>query len=117
MRRYLIAFGCAVLLFLTAACQDKNSVKYLSRDVVYFFYQTTCPHCHDAAKYIHEKYPHLAVKSLDIKMPGNQKLFMSAAKDYEVGQMAGTPLICFGDKYIMGWGEKDAALFDEYVKG
>lgn len=114
LRRLLVViFGVAVV-FLTA-CEDKKSVTYLSKSEVYFFYQTTCPHCHTAAQYIKEKHPNLKVKGLDVKMPGNMKLFQQAVKDYKINTAAGTPLICMGNKYIMGWSDKDAQVFDSNV--
>ena len=106
---------CAGALFLTA-CKDENSIETLSQNEVYFFYQQSCPHCHTAAQYIKEKYPHLKIKGLDIAMPGNKRMFQEAAKTYKVGFTAGTPLICFGKKHIMGWGADAPAQFDLFVK-
>lgn len=105
---------CASLVCL-AACRDENSVASLSANEVYFFYQTTCPHCHTAAEYIKEKHPGLKVKSFDVKMPGNMKLFQQAVKDYKITDAAGTPLIGMGDNYIMGWGDREAQAFEKYV--
>lgn len=116
MRRLLVALFCFVVMLLTA-CDDKNSVRYLSKNEVYFFYQTTCPHCHTAAQYIKEHHPDLKVKGLDIKMPGNLRMFHQAVSDYKIETAAGTPLICMGDNYIMGWNDSDTKLFDEYVSG
>ncbi|MBQ8481571.1 MAG: hypothetical protein IJ532_03470 [Alphaproteobacteria bacterium] len=114
LRRLLVVLFGLVAVFLTA-CEDKNSVTYLSKEEVYFFYQTTCPHCHDAAKYIKEKHPDLKVKGLDVQMPGNMKLFRQAVKDYKITSAAGTPLIAMGDVYIMGWGDDKEKKFEEYV--
>ena len=103
------------------ACKDEgkdgngNSVSSLSENEVYFFYQPTCPHCHRAAEYIKEKHPNLKIKSLDIKTPGNMKLFRQAVKDYKIRTAAGTPLIGMGDSYVMGWGDEEAGAFEEYV--
>ena len=103
-------------VFFLASCKEKDDIVALSANEVYFFYQETCPHCHHAADYIQAHYPDLAVKSLDIKMPGNLRLFESAVKTYKVGSNVGTPLLCLGKNYIMGWGDEDAARFDAYVK-
>lgn len=115
LRRLFVAFCCAAVVFLTA-CKDKNSITSLSRDEVYFFYQTTCPHCHSAAAYIKEKHPALKVKNLDVQLPGNMKMFRQAVKDYKIMSAAGTPLICMGDNYLMGWGEDKEKLFEDYIK-
>jgi len=114
LRKLLTGLFSISILFL-ASCKDDNSLQYLSKNEIYFFYQETCPHCHTAAQYIKEKYPDLKVKGLDIKMPGNMKLFQQAVKDYKITTAAGTPLIGMGDKYIMGWGDEEVKAFDKYV--
>ena len=45
-------------------------------------------------------------------MPGNMRLLQQAAKSYELGDSVGTPLICFGKNYIMGWNEHEAQKLD-----
>lgn len=114
LKRLSLSLFCMAVVFLTA-CKDENSVTNLSKNEVYFFYQTTCPHCHTAAQYIQEKHPNLKVKSFDIKTPGNMKLFQQAVNDYNIRTAAGTPLIGMGDKYIMGWGDNEAKMFEDYV--
>ena len=118
MKNYIITFLLSVccLWFLSACQPEEDDIKDLSADKVYFFYQTTCPHCHTAAQYIKNKYPMLKVVSRDIKLPGNMNLFKAAVKKYEIGGAIGTPLICFGEHYIMGWGPNDKQLFDYYVR-
>ncbi|MBQ9271673.1 MAG: hypothetical protein IJ218_05365 [Alphaproteobacteria bacterium] len=115
IRKFLICLGCAGALFLMA-CHDENSVAELSAQEVYFFFQEGCPHCHTAAEYIKEKHPELKVRSLDIAMPGNRRLFNQAARGYRLGMNVGTPLICFGNDYIMGWGADAPAKFEKYAK-
>lgn len=114
LRKLLTSLFSISILFLTS-CNDENSLQNLSKNEIYFFYQETCPHCHTAAQYIKEKYPDLKVKGLDIKMPGNMKLFQQAVRDYKISTAAGTPLIGMGDRYIMGWGDEEVKAFDEYV--
>ena len=94
---------------------EKNIVD-LSASEVYFFYQETCPHCHDAAAYLHENYPNARIKALNIKMPGNMNLFTEAVKTYKIGNVAGTPLICFGQNYVMGWSDEDKKMLDMWIK-
>ena len=57
----------------------------------------------------------MRVKGLDIKMPGNMRLFQQAVKDYKISTAAGTPLIALGDNYIMGWSDEGVKNFDKYV--
>lgn len=116
MLRKIVACFCGLGILFLASCKEKSKIVSLSQNEVYFFYQEACPHCHHAADYIHANYPNLAVKSLDIKMPGNMRLFEEAARAYKIGPTAGTPLICFGENYIMGWGAEDPKRFDNYVK-
>ncbi|MBP5215235.1 MAG: hypothetical protein J6039_01605 [Alphaproteobacteria bacterium] len=115
MRKFF-SFACVGILLFLGACENKDSVVSLSKEQVYFFYQDTCPHCHVAAQYIKAKHPNLEVKGLDVKMPGNMRLLQQAVKDYKISGSVGTPLICFGKNYIMGWNEKDEAVLDEYAK-
>ena len=117
LRKIFVCICCAGVLML-AACNKKDTgdIKTLSQDEIYFFYQENCPHCHDAAAYIKEKHSNAKIKSLDIKMPGNKRMFQAAVRSYKVGFGAGTPLICFGDHYIMGWGPNDKQLFDYYAR-
>ena len=117
LRKIFVCICCAAVLVLSA-CNKKNTngIETLSQNEVYFFYQENCPHCHDAAAYIKEKHPNAKIKSLDIKMPGNKRMFQAAVRSYKVGFGAGTPLICFGENYIMGWGETAPQQFDVLVK-
>lgn len=114
-RKVLVCMLTCGALFL-ASCGKSDDMTSLSQDEVYFFYQETCPHCHTAADYIKANHPDLRIKALDIKMPGNRRLFEQAVRNYDIGNVAGTPLICFGKHYIMGWGDDDPKLFDEYAK-
>lgn len=115
MRKLVAAILCMFSLMLSA-CEKSLEEKELDGSRIYFFYQTTCPHCHDAAKYIKEKHPNLKMVSRDVRLPGNQKLFSYAVKKYKIGQQAGTPLICFGDEYIMGWSDAKALEFEKLVE-
>ena len=116
LRNLFVAVLCSAVVFLSACKEkDENSVAALSENEVYFFYQATCPHCHAAAEYIKEKHPNLKVKSFDVKMPGNMKMFQQAAKDYGIRSVVGTPLLGMGDNYIMGWGDSEARAFEKYV--
>lgn len=112
MKKLLLALLCAAATLVTACSKNES----LSGDKIYFFYQTSCPHCHDAAKYIKEQHPDLKITALDVKLPGNMRLFQQALEKYGVAGNAGTPFITFGDKYIMGWSDSDKTLFDVYSK-
>ena len=115
MKKIILAFLCFVTLMFTA-CSKSEEEKELDGSKIYFFYQTTCPHCHDAEKYIKENHPDLKIVMRDVRLPGNQKLFNYAVRKYKITGAAGTPLICFDDKYILGWSEETAKEFEYYVK-
>lgn len=84
---------------------------------IYFFYQERCPHCHHSRDYIKEKYPNLKVEYRDIAVQANWPDFMECAKKFNVPEdQLGTPLICMGKNFILGWSEKDQNNFDKYVK-
>lgn len=116
MRKTLTIFFSVLGLFFLNACNHEQDITDLSAHEIYFFYQNTCSHCHTAAQYIKNKYPHLKINSRDIKLPGNLALFREAVATYNIHSAAGTPLICFGEHYIMGWGPKDNDVFDYYVQ-
>lgn len=130
MRKLLSLCVCLCGLVIIAACHSEEKkedtaavntteaqdIVSLSADMVYFFYQETCPHCHDAAAYLHENHPNAKIKALNIKMPGNMKLFSEAVMTYKIGNQAGTPLICFGENYIMGWSDEDKKMLDVWIK-
>lgn len=116
MWRKLFACLCGCAMLFLSACKERTDIVSLSENEVYFFYQQSCPHCHHAADYIKENHPDLAVKSLDIRMPGNMRLFEDAVKTYKITGTTGTPLICFGKNYIMGWGSEDPKRLDSYAE-
>ena len=110
---WLVGYFCLLGIY---ACGQDGDVRPLKDDEIYFFYQTSCPHCHEAAQYIKKEYPELKMVARDISLPGNMKLYVQAVRYYGIIGSAGTPLICFGPKYIMGWGDQNRQLFDLYVQ-
>ena len=84
---------------------------------IYFFTQSMCPHCNHAAAYITENYPDLKIEYLEITDPKNQDSFIACAdKFYLNKRQLGTPLICMGQHYILGWSQEEQNKFDVYVK-
>lgn len=103
-----------VLLVFLAAC-SRNDIKSLSKNEVYFFYQDGCPHCQEADLYIKKNFANAKIKAINIKTPGNLKLFSDAIYAYNITEAAGTPLICMGENYIMGWGSDDRLKFHKLI--
>ena len=110
MKKILAAF--AFVLFIVACNQSDG----LPKDKVVLFFSTNCPHCHNAIEYINKEHPRLEVMMVNV---GNQKgmaLLVAAAKKFKLGERVGTPLIVFGDEYMMGWGKNGKEEFEEKLK-
>lgn len=116
MKRILFSLIC--ILGLISACKEHTptSTAELSADKIYLFYSNSCPHCHDAISYLKEHHPNLKLNMENVSTPKGYELLFKCAEKFNLGNRIGTPLFCMGDKYIMGWSEKNASLFEEYVK-
>lgn len=115
MKYIRLAFMLLAACVCLGACHNQPDNK-LYADEIYFFYQTTCPHCHHAQAYIDQKYPDLKMVSVNIADKNGFELFAKCAKKFKLGNKVGTPLFCMGDKYLMGWAPEYEATFDAYVK-
>ncbi len=111
-----ILFVLIGILFIYACDNTKSANTKLSNDYIYFFYHTNCIYCHKAINYINKKYPSLNMKIHNIENQNSYKLFIECATKFNLGNNVGTPLLCMGDKYIMGWGDEYEKNFDDYVK-
>ena len=124
MKNFFKIFAAVLGVFMLFGCDDNNTqntnsdvMQNISHNQIYFFYQTSCPHCHHAADYITKKYPNLKMINLDVRQQGNFNLFLKCANKFKLDQNTlGTPLICMGDHYIMGWDDTDRVKFDSYVQ-
>lgn len=101
-----------------SACGKSNTPEQgvLQPDKIYFFYSQTCPHCHDALKYINKKYPGLQLSMINVSNASGMDLLLRCAKKFKLGRNIGTPLFCMGDEYIMGWAPEYEKKFDDAVK-
>ncbi len=112
MKKLFAIFACAICFF---GC-DKTEKVFLDSQKVYFFYSSTCPHCHEAIEYINDVAPGLELEIFEVRGVGRD-LFLQCVEKFDIpGDVIGTPLICMGDNYIMGWSPVEAVKFDEYVK-
>ncbi len=106
------------IAFLTG-CGEKTTSEMNNqeaKEVISFFYSNTCPHCHEALKFINAKYPDLRMNMVNVATKQGQKKLMECARKFNLGNRVGTPLFCMGDKYIMGWSDEFAPRFNEYIK-
>lgn len=110
------------LIFVTSllgACQEHSTTtapQELSPNTIYFFYSNSCPHCHDAIAYLNKHHPNLKLSMENISTQQSYELLFKCAEKFDLGNRIGTPFFCMGDKYIMGWSDRNAAQFEEYVK-
>ena len=118
MKNFLKFFAALLLLSALTACdEDSVQAQTISNNQVYFFYQTTCPHCHHAAQYIKSHHPDLKMVNVDVRNVDGYNLFLKCAQKFHLNQNTlGTPLICMGTHYIMGWSDEDAKRFDGYAR-
>ncbi|MBR1605941.1 MAG: hypothetical protein IJ660_07560 [Alphaproteobacteria bacterium] len=107
--RYLVRL-CLVCLFLVG-CSGKDS------EAIQFYTHEGCPYCEKALKYIQINYPKLPLQVYEIGQPANMVKFVECADKFKLDRkQLGTPLICMGENYIMGWSQENQKLFNEYVK-
>ena len=108
---FVAGISCIALL---TAC-SKDDANKLDPNKIYFFYQSTCPHCHHALEYINRSAPDVSLEMVSIDGPGRD-LFLQCVEKFDLPRNAiGTPLICMGDNYLMGWSPEYEIKFDEYI--
>lgn len=82
-----------------------------------FFTHDGCPYCEKALQFISANYPALPMQVLEVGKDENMKKFAACARRFKLtGSQLGTPLICMGDHYLLGWTPENETLFKEYVK-
>ena len=102
--------GLLICLSLLSGCERQHSP-------IQVFTHEGCPYCEKAMQYIKINYPKLSVQVLEIGNQDNMKLFVQCADRFHLDRnQLGTPLICMGGHYIMGWSQDNQKLFNEYVK-
>ncbi len=117
MKKLLLSLIC--VMGLLGACQEPKTTQTnneLLPNTIYFFYSTSCPHCHDAMAYLNKHHPNLKLSMENVSTQQGYELLFKCAEKFNLGNRIGTPLFCMDDKYIMGWSDQNAAQFEEYVK-
>lgn len=88
----------------------------IQNDIIYFFSHKGCPYCNDALTYIKNNYNSLPITILDVEHKNNLELFIKCADKFRLDKRSlGTPLICIGNNYILGWNRDNEKKFDEYI--
>ncbi len=108
----------AAVFSLLTACKEHQPVttEEIANDKIYLFYANTCPHCHDALKYLNQNHPVLPVTMVNVANRHGYELFIKCARKFNLGRQIGTPLFCIGNHYLMGWSPNKALEFDRLVK-
>lgn len=105
-----VLFKLVVVCLFVFGCNQESSQ-------IQFFTHEGCPYCEKAMQYIKINYPKLSMQVLEVDKGDNLKLFVRCASKFKLNKdKLGTPLICMGDNYIMGWSKENQKLFNEYVK-
>ena len=109
----LIVCGLALGLF-TFGC---DSTARLDAKTIYFFTKPGCPYCEKASDYIKQQHPNLSVEYKNVKEISARDLMLSCAEKFKLPtNRLGTPLICMGDNYLLGWGPDASVEFEKALK-
>ena len=112
MKKYLFMLLILPIFLLGCNRQEDN----FFQEKLYFFYSDTCPHCHDALKYIDAQYPELTLTMINVANEGGLELLIKAAQKFKLGNRVGTPLFVWKDQYLMGWSPQNEKLFNELAQ-
>ncbi|MBP5699209.1 MAG: hypothetical protein J6W96_06760 [Alphaproteobacteria bacterium] len=97
---------------VTAPASEEN----LQENKIYFFAHSMCQNCKDAFVYLSQHHSDLEIPITDMKFHHNFELYKQCVKKFNVtNSELRLPLICMGDKYIMGWDQTSGPLFDKYL--
>ena len=101
----------SVIILSVAACG--NDAQSLKENEIYLFYQNSCPHCHDAFQYFDSQMPNLKMNRVNVASREGWELLLKCADKFNLDKnQLGTPLICMGDTYILGWGGNKQRQFE-----
>ena len=114
--KLILLFILTPLILISCGEAKKQSVNDLQDDIVYFFYQDGCPHCHYADEYIKKAYPDLKMERVNIAAPRGFELFVQCVRKFKLGDKVGTPLFCMGNNYVMGWSSALQQKLDNQLK-
>jgi thiol-disulfide isomerase/thioredoxin len=97
LRKFLPLFVIFVLL-LTAQAGNVT---------VYFFYSTTCSHCHEESIFLtnlESRYPSVEIKRFAVDVsPSNAELLEKFMKAHDVPPLSGVPQTYIGDDVVLGY--------------
>lgn len=118
MKKILFLLVFAAVSFAVSAGEEPK------KEVFYFFYSASCPHCHEAMPFVEElekERPDITLKKLEVSgSEANLALFRKKAGELGI-KGSGVPTFIFKDKYIVGfrkgvYEEKIRAMIGKPVK-
>lgn len=117
MKKLLLILCSVCLIFTACGKQNKAAAETnIDSQKIYFFFSESCPHCHEALRYIKQKHPKLPITIVNVAQPEGYRLFVKCAQKFKLGRNIGTPLFCMGSEYLMGWTQKYETVFDGYAE-
>ncbi len=113
-----LLYGLCFILLVLSGCNNQESPVQpkIDESKIYFFYHDKCPYCHDALDFLNTNYPDLPITMVNVYNDGGFDLFKHCADKFKLGPNIGTPLLCMGDNYIMGWSKDTPQKFNNYVQ-
>lgn len=101
-KNVLILLG--ILLLISFSISVFYKTKKLDDTKIYFFSQKGCHHCIEAKKFLENNYKDLNIEILELDELKNMNLFFKCVEKFDLDKKTlGTPLICIGNNYILGW--------------
>lgn len=116
MRKLISALFALIIIVGCGDAGSKNN-DAINNEEIYFFYTTRCPYCHYALDFINKNYPEVELRMENVESKPSYDLFMKCAQKFDLPRnMLGTPLICIGDNYVLGWSDQSAESFGKYLQ-
>ena len=103
MKKILILIVFVELSFVLSAGEAPENI-------LYFFYSSSCPHCHEAMPFVEElekERPDIEFRKLEVSgNEANRALFRKRTEKLGI-KRGGVPTFIFKDKYIVGFKKGD----------
>ena len=121
MRKFLFLALSVLLVSCVFDADVKPGLSVIeeSHDRVVFLHSPTCGYSRSAQEYLQNNY-RAPVYYVNIDKQYNVDWVKAAQYDYELkktwGDSIRTPIICFGENYVMGWGYDQRILLDKYIQ-
>ncbi len=106
----LLGFVCMCGLF---TLNSKTAIGGDNKNEMILFYSPTCPHCHHALEFLDKevapKYKNLIITKHNASTKVGANYYFHYAKKLNIANAGAVPLAIFGDKYELGFDEKETS--------